>query len=137
MSEHTAGPWIWVGDSFDDVLPHLCPHESEWGDHGPDLVNAAEQAVWEKYWVEHPKGGDPASMPPAPSMVLESWGYDASGLRVTAANARLIAAAPELLEALRKAFANADATLHGNHAPHHPIEVAREMRAAIAKAEGK
>ena len=48
------------------------------------------------------------------------------------ANARLIAAAPDLLEALREA---ADYTRHPDY--DWPVEFSRRVSAAIAKAEGK
>lgn len=53
------------------------------------------------------------------------------------ANAHLIAAAPKLLEVLQKAHEHLEATLRGNRPPHNSLKLAVEMRAAIAKAEGK
>ena len=95
---HTPGPWVWTGDTpaEEDGKSH-CPHNSEWCHHGPDLVNAAEQAAWDAWWKENPKGNhtDP-TMPPVPTAVIQSYGYDADGIEITAANARLIASAPAL-----------------------------------------
>lgn len=53
------------------------------------------------------------------------------------ANARLVAAAPDLLAVVRKAFENEDAAIRGQPLPHGVLLLAQEMRAVIAKAEGK
>jgi len=103
---HTPGPWTWEGDSPSDVRPHVCPHSTEWTDHGPDL------------W-----GGDGEP-------VITSYGYDASGLNVKQDDARLIAAAPDLLEALERIAAFESEAWQGDPA-------AVIARAAIAKAKGE
>lgn len=77
MSQHTPGPWRWRGDSFSDE-PHRCPHPTEWCDHGPNLMGAKDATV------------------------IVSYGYDSSGLDVSSADARLIAAAPEMYEFIRR-----------------------------------
>lgn len=66
----TPGPWIWTGDYPDGV----CPHSTEWCDHGPDLEtsDAASIAVHGQY-------------------VVTSGGYDASNLSVSDDNAAHIA----------------------------------------------
>ena len=74
MTQHSPGPWRWEGDNFEDEPQH-CPHSTDWTDHGPDLLG------------------------PNDSVIILSHGYDASGLSVTSTNARLIAAAPDLLAA--------------------------------------
>lgn len=51
------------------------------------------------------------------------------------ANARLVAAAPELLEACRMAFEQKNASAHGQRTPHNDIELFNALRSAIAKAE--
>lgn len=55
----------------------------------------------------------------------------------TEANARLIAAAPELLEALKLAYQQFDDAIHCRRPSMHPLEYAKVLRAAIAKAEGR
>lgn len=52
------------------------------------------------------------------------------------ANARLIAAAPELLEALRRAWALVDSQIRCNAPTENAIKLAADIRAAIARAEG-
>ena len=57
------------------------------------------------------------------------------------ANARLIAAAPEMYEALKRSLAMMklvaeDYSMGGNYSPKH-IEILFSIRSAIAKAEGK
>ncbi len=58
----------------------------------------------------------------------------------TMANARLIAAAPDLLEAAKRALALVECLpgrdIHGNQATH-TLDTEDVLRAAIAKAEGK
>lgn len=76
MSNHTPGPWHWKGDGFTDEPSH-CPHGTDWTDHGPDLVSATGEVV------------------------ICSTGYDASNVDIKAADARLIAAAPALYDALK------------------------------------
>lgn len=53
------------------------------------------------------------------------------------ADVRLIAAAPELLEACKMAFEQKDASAHGQRTPHNDIDLLNTLRAAIAKAEGR
>jgi hypothetical protein len=52
------------------------------------------------------------------------------------ADARLIAAAPDLLEALQACYVNLDAALRGVVNPANDIEVANMARAALEKALG-
>lgn len=53
------------------------------------------------------------------------------------ANAQLISATPDLLEALREGFELFDDQIHGRAPRRDQLKVAQKMRAAIAKAEGK
>jgi len=91
LAAATPGPWEWVGDSFDDE-PHVCPHDSEWCDHGPDLETVAKLPAW-----------DDGSISPDTN-VLSAFGYDASGINIKSADANLIAYlvnnAPAMLDAL-------------------------------------
>lgn len=69
------------------------------------------------------------------ALPLASVNYgDGITMKTTAANARLIAAAPDLLEALKKvlAFAEAPVSMSADH-----DGILAEVRAAIAKATGK
>ena len=85
---------------------------------------------------------DYAISSPEHFVLAEAFGRSANGGHPPAeANARLIAAAPELLEALREAevgleFAGADKTIaEGDFIPT-PTLALRAVRAAIAKATG-
>lgn len=99
MSKHTPGPWIGAGPSFGDPLPR----------YTTEIVTEYEgedeevRSICELPFAHHDDENE--------------------------ANARLIAAAPELLEALKEAI-NLIETLS-------PIEgqTVRKARAAIAKAE--
>ena len=51
------------------------------------------------------------------------------------ANARLIAAAPEMLAIIRKDAENFDAAVHGRRLVHHDGELAKERRALLARIE--
>jgi hypothetical protein len=74
----TEGPWEWEGD----YPSGHCPHDTEWTDHGPDLVIVAKLPA-DKYGVE----------PVAD--VITSSGYDASSLTIRDADAEFIAHARE------------------------------------------
>lgn len=67
----TEGPWIWDGDSFDDVHPNVCPHDNPYTDHGPHIDG-----------------------------VLDSEGYDGSWAHISTADAEFIAAARDLVPEL-------------------------------------
>lgn len=62
---------------------------------------------------------------------------DVIGAFDLAEDADLAAAAPAMLAVLKKAFANKDAALHGNRPVFNDLQLAGEMRAAIAAAEGR
>lgn len=102
---HTSGPWS-VGDVDWQVegFTYQDVHAGEYGNQSYRSV-AHVQAAWDG---EH-----------AEEMTAEDF-----------ANARLIAAAPELLEALATFLAEADAG-------HVTFEADRAARAAIAKARGE
>lgn len=74
----TPGPWRWVGD----YPSGTCPHESEWVDHGPNLVTVATEHVV----------GDTAEWDSPIGTVISSSGYDASHLDISDGDAALIAA---------------------------------------------
>lgn len=113
MVKHTPGPWMWI-DSYDY---HKDRHD------------------WES---ENFKEGRVELHAPDGSNVLSAWGDYAAdlGLMVTPGNMRLIAAAPDLLEACKMVVNQCD------HAP--PVQLIQMLakacdvcRIAIAKAEGK
>jgi len=65
---------------------------------------------------------------------INGWGFDYDADKEQQANARLIAAAPDLLKALRLALNHIE---HGWIDPKSCISAANDIRAAIAKAEGR
>lgn len=83
----TPGPWTWEGDYPDGH----CPHNDEWGDHGPNLVTVATKHV-----VGRTMEWD------APiAIVISSTGYDASSLNIRDEDADYIAVMhPEVAKAL-------------------------------------
>lgn len=106
-TKHTPGPW-----HCDDVHP----------DSGSIMIGSA------KDWV--------CVMCHKPDDYAAERGDDEENERQTLSNARLIAAAPELLEALSKLVLHVG---HYSSMPHAHHDAARDManaRAAIAKAEG-
>lgn len=113
MTEHAPGPWTWTHATkdcthFDD---EECDHDPGWTGHGPDL------------WSGN-------------NAVLSSWGHDAWGLTVKRADALLIAAAPDLLQALKMVLAN-DMLSDGSHDWRTCDQPSCLMaRLAIEKAEG-
>lgn len=110
MSAHTPGPWTWR------VIPNLPPHERE--------------RLFEIVF-HHPGGG--ADGRGGPASLATCDGDNAVWLAEGAAeaNANLIAAAPELLAALKAAL---ESTRCRNMQCDHSWHAAG--RAAIAKAEG-
>jgi hypothetical protein len=111
MSKHTPGPWT-VGA------------RGKYGTHNANIIfsNGGEGSVATVYGL------------PMHTNLEEVDPKYAEGM----ANARLIAAAPELLEALREAYGYVDCipetAAGGDDAA---IELARRLRAAIAKATGE
>lgn len=112
MSEHIKGPWHWV-DAY-DFGEHL--NNTDWS--SSNFVNGRIKLV--------NASGD---------VVLQEWADYAgdAGLDLNQPNARLIAAAPELLEALKLLASYGDVFAYhkDNENPY------RKALAAIAKAEGK
>ena len=118
MSEHTPGPWHWVDTyTFGEHLSNTDWSSSNFVNGRIKLVNAS---------------GD---------VVLQEWADYAedAGLDLNQPDARLIAAAPELLQALiginevacYASEENPDAIKDAM------LLIGRKARAAIAKAEGK
>lgn len=101
MRKHTPGPWVAKGS---EVLAHFLPYNAITGDDSSQLCATASIAQCAVSWL--------------PSEQTE-------------ANANLIAAAPELLAAAKRAVA----ALVANGAPN--CEAAKECKAAIATAEGR
>ena len=100
-TKFTPGPWAYRPNEYDD-----------WGVvKSPDGLPVAQACVgrWSKDFDKHrTEGTDPAE-----------------------ANARLIAAAPELLAALERMFNMSPPEIHGS-----PGSAIEQARAAIAKAKG-
>src|SRR3990167_398391 len=65
---------------------------------------------------------------------VSAWWVDTQSAR---ANARLIAAAPEMLALIRKDAENFDAAIHGRRLVYNDLELAKERRALLARIEGK
>jgi len=111
MSKHTPGPWHWVNSSTNKSFDF----DAEWDGEGkPSLRTIAEQRDCDFGWT------------------LPDWILDADPMQYgnDTANARLIASAPDLLEALKLAVRQNDHDMLMNG------EELRVCRAAIAKAEG-
>ena len=105
MSKHTPGPWIGAGPSFGDPLPR---YTTEIVTEREDEDGAAT-SICELPFHHHDDENE--------------------------ANARLIAAAPELLEALQDAVAALD--LYKAYGWPDRFNVIGRSRAAIAKATGE
>ncbi len=105
MSGHTPGPWRAVIDrSGEDGKVWYFPHVQ---------INRSHRII--------------VNVGPTPEGLREEvW---TNSMETCEANAYLIAAAPEMLEALR-----AVVELAGT--PHRRVEMIRKVKAAIAKAEG-
>ncbi len=122
-ASHTPGPWEWQPSTSDD-----------WDNHGPMLISAPLNKPWREFWgldgME--RGKNHRNAPPSPTITSGSpWLSDA--------DARLIAAAPDMLAALKaldkigpKTTPPAHATIAARN-----WEIFQRARAAIAKAEGK
>ncbi len=117
MSENgiTPGPWEWTPEEEGDG----------WGPAGPELRSVPLGKIWDEYWAAHAErtSEDFENAPPLGDVCI-AWGYDGWGITVSEADKHVIAAAWEMLVALR-------ARIQG--APN-----ADELAlAAIAKAEGR
>lgn len=124
MTKHTQGPWHWVNSQTDEPFDF----DAEWDGYGrPSLRTVAETKK--------------------STFSLPEWILDAEPMQHgnDVANARLIAAAPELLEALKRIEARVSyyAGLAEGQAPNIEqwayTDASGDMaivRAAIAKAEG-
>ena len=122
MSKHTPGPWDLVSSQTDDLFDFDVP----WDGYGyPSLRTVAEFGETKSEVID----GQTYS-----SRSLPQWILDAEPLQHgnDEANARLIAAAPDLLAMLVEAHDIIDAIGQPETA-----EVAGRMRATIAKAEGE
>ncbi|WNO06004.1 hypothetical protein [Rhodoferax mekongensis] len=121
MTKHTPAPWHWVNSQTDEPFDF----DVEWDGYGrPSLRTVAETKK--------------------STFSLPEWILDAEPMQNgnDAANARLIAAAPELLEALKQAVdcgmvPKTSASESGASKHSRQVQVADMIRAAIAKAEGK
>ena len=85
----TPGPWKWEGDSFEDVEPEVCPHSTDWTDHGPRLVSETATVRSQFSDDEYPQS------------VIDSSGHDASWLTIKSADAAAIELVPDMIEALQ------------------------------------
>lgn len=124
MSKHTPGPWEWT------------PIEDGWTNCGPTLRSVEMGKAWDEYWGPdgNGTGRKHEDEPPTPT-VLSAWGHDAWGIDVEEADARLIAAAPELLTALRDMVAWVDTPIAEQANPGWISGAVSRALAAIAKAE--
>jgi hypothetical protein len=117
VSGHTPGPW--VVEAYENVTAAKADNAFEWASDHPDSAL-----------------GDCFNGGPVASVWQLSEHGDTSGLpgciEVSLANARLIAAAPDLLACLKEAVAaNEDGLPRDADDPIH------DWKAAIAKAEGR
>ena len=123
MSKHTPGPWQWVNSRTDEPFNF----DAEWDGEGrPSLRTKAERKKNEDSRWELP---------------LPDWILDAEPMQHgnDAANARLIAAAPELLETLQSLLwyvGQLEELVYGADDAGDHEDVAK-ARAAIAKAKGE
>lgn len=103
---HTPGPWHTEDVTFYSPI--------------------AKDKEWVEIWTRGPDGGKQNIV------ALSGYGEEGFELKTQKANARLIAAAPELLEAAKLAFKNFPK-------PDSPtlLRVAMVLEQAIAKAEGR
>ena len=96
--EHTPGPWHACGSGD-------CPCKQIWAEDGP--VATAESGAWGDSYPVLEIEGHPTSVQASvtikPAMRLAEYG--SLDPEVAAANARLIAAAPDLLDACNKVMA--------------------------------
>jgi hypothetical protein len=119
-TKHTPGPWVWAEDH-------------------PTNACANVRAKTEKGWDEDIATLYGSEDVPKPSEPGEPWGDHP----IRRANARLIAAAPDLLEALNDALAVMTADTVGTIHMDDPDwyrqlwAAVDKARAAIAKAEGQ
>ncbi len=110
---HTPGPWtVHLPSDVQKVYPMFAVHASS-----QDLHSTLAQGIFTLAEVKVAIGGEP----------------------VREANARLIAAAPDLLEAVKDALHYMVAVLSDVEANEGDVEdvVIKSLRAAIAKAEGR
>ena len=114
MSKHTPGPWIinYAGglEAGEGVIPH---HANSIGPHGAGNVCHV-------YYGDYPTGTPIADYPQA--------------IEENIANARLIAAAPDLLEALERLLPNVEYLADGRA---EVIAQIKDATAAITKAKGE
>ena len=107
MSKHTPGPWEWYGPNL------LCGGERQ----SENILNSADDG--------RPYGHHAA-------LIEHHWDGG-----VAKANSRLIAAAPDLLEALRSIADCCDEEHAARDYASRQAEIRGIARAAIAKAEGQ
>ena len=129
MSQHTKGPWRACNDGECRCLTVSAPDQpiakvisDKWGDDYPALRLVG-----------------PSSLEQKVEAYMEQITYGEIDPEEAKANARLIAAAPDLLEACKAAIANSEKTLaeDGGFRQPEAQHVFDMVSAAIAKAEGK
>lgn len=119
-ARHTPGPWRYCGEQRADVKPCQCRQIWSIPEDVPVFTARAERMA--QIGLAHHKWGD------GPELI-----YGEIPLGETEANARLIAAAPELLEVAREA-ARCHVCRCG---PYVSPCLKCQAEAAIAKAEGR
>lgn len=121
---HTPGPWVWLGEDY----------RADWGwqmlvgPNGEGLIVGAESVSQPSRHICGYRAVDPSLC--KTGIAAEGKERVASVHVFSQANARLIAAAPELLEACIKALDHLDYK-------HVPDDVWFAVNEAIAKATGK
>lgn len=110
------GPWEWKRIQ-----------NPNWDNHGPDLRSVPLGKISDEYWGPNGDGvGKDRSKIPPFGTIVSAWGHDAWGINVEEDDARLIAAAPDLLAALQGVLRVSDRKTDEFDA----------ARAAVAKATG-
>jgi hypothetical protein len=120
MSGHTPGPWT--------VLPLF-------GKYYGTLVSAKDWNI--KVWARVRSDSRPSVREVAEGWEPD-WGFDHVETEESYATAQLIAAAPEMYEALREVFEYLDAIPESAAGgDDDAVNLARKCRAVLDKAEGK
>lgn len=140
-SKHTPGPWAWFGNASSNSIYLATTHSGRryvmdfvrWGMRGaqPRFQPARGGMIDAKDLVKFEVGDGSVVGVEAAKKDGSVYRYDIRG--INCADACLIAAAPDLLEACRCALGQLTGNMDGDMDLGDPCEM---LRAAIAKAEG-